>query len=299
MIKCRNREEYSHTSLHIYYMIAFAQNNSCQSEIVGLVPAAGEARRISPLPCSKELYPVGFHNADHQSASGPKVACHYLLEKMRLANIFKAYIILRKGKWDIPSYFGDGKMINMDLAYLIMDLSFGVPFTLDQAFPFVNSRKVAFGFPDVLLSPHDSFLHLIDHQTETDADLVLGLYPTNQPQKMDVVEVNEDGTIRSIEIKSPKNHNSDICFAWQTAFWTPVFTDYLHSFVEEQKKRISPETLEYSSNRSIPEVSLGEVFKAAIKDDLKLRSVVFDGGNCLDIGTHEDLLSALKANFTD
>ena len=29
-------------------------------EVVGLIPAAGEAKRIGPLLCSKELYPVGF-----------------------------------------------------------------------------------------------------------------------------------------------------------------------------------------------------------------------------------------------
>jgi hypothetical protein len=29
-------------------------------EVVGLVPAGGLGTRTSPLPCSKELYPIGF-----------------------------------------------------------------------------------------------------------------------------------------------------------------------------------------------------------------------------------------------
>ena len=29
-------------------------------DIVGVIPAAGRGKRIAPLPCSKELYPVGF-----------------------------------------------------------------------------------------------------------------------------------------------------------------------------------------------------------------------------------------------
>ena len=29
-------------------------------EVVGLVPAAGMAKRLQPFPCSKEVYPVGF-----------------------------------------------------------------------------------------------------------------------------------------------------------------------------------------------------------------------------------------------
>jgi hypothetical protein len=37
------------------------------------------------------------------SARVPRVAAHYLLEKMRLADIAKAYIVVRQGKGDIAS----------------------------------------------------------------------------------------------------------------------------------------------------------------------------------------------------
>ncbi len=106
--------------------------------LIGLVPAGGKATRISPLPLSKELYPVGFrgdvddikkNNQLNQAKLRPKVVSHYLLEKMQLAGIDKAYFILRPGKWDIPAYFGDGAMLSMNLGYLIMGLPYGVPFT--------------------------------------------------------------------------------------------------------------------------------------------------------------------------
>ena len=90
-------------------------------EIVGLVPAAGKATRLGQLPCSKELYPYGFHYAGRDKKLSPKVVGHFLLEKMRLANIKKVYIILREGKWDIPKYFGDGKELDMHLAYLMRE----------------------------------------------------------------------------------------------------------------------------------------------------------------------------------
>ncbi|MEO1560926.1 MAG: dTDP-glucose pyrophosphorylase, partial [Cyanobacteria bacterium J06632_19] len=32
--------------------------------VIGLIPAGGKATRISPLPLSKELYPVGFRDDD-------------------------------------------------------------------------------------------------------------------------------------------------------------------------------------------------------------------------------------------
>ena len=88
----------------------------------------------------------------------PKVVSHYLLEKMRLAGIQEVYIVLRPGKWDIPAYFGDGSALGMHLAYLILGVPFGVPFTLDQAYPFVRNATVAFGFPDMLFDPEDGFI---------------------------------------------------------------------------------------------------------------------------------------------
>ena len=69
-------------------------------DIVGLMPAGGQAMRIAPLPCSKELYPIGFRLIAEDGSLRPKVACHYLLEKMQLAGINKVYIILRDGIWD-------------------------------------------------------------------------------------------------------------------------------------------------------------------------------------------------------
>ena len=83
----------------------------------------------------------------------PKVVSHYLLDKYKAAGIKKVYFILRKGKWDIPQYYGDGSVIDMDIAYLLMNHPYGHPFTLDQAFPFTRNNLVAFGFPDILDIP--------------------------------------------------------------------------------------------------------------------------------------------------
>ena len=101
-------------------------------EVIGLIPAGGQATRIAPLTCSKELYPIGFRPIEEDLGARPKVVSHYLLEKMRFAGISKAYIVLRPGNWDIPAYFGDGSMLKMRLAYLMLGPPFGVPFTLTK-----------------------------------------------------------------------------------------------------------------------------------------------------------------------
>ncbi len=35
-----------------------------ESEVIGLIPAGGQSKRLSPLPCSKELYPIGVERTD-------------------------------------------------------------------------------------------------------------------------------------------------------------------------------------------------------------------------------------------
>jgi hypothetical protein len=38
-----------------------------KDEVIGLIPCAGRASRISPLPCSKEVLPVGLRRTSDGS----------------------------------------------------------------------------------------------------------------------------------------------------------------------------------------------------------------------------------------
>jgi len=252
-------------------------------EVIGLIPAGGHGTRIGPLPCSKEIYPIGFN----QTREGrPKAVCHYLLDKMRFAGIKKAYIVLRAGKWDIPAYLSDGKMLGMHLAYLIMDAPFGVPFTIDQAFPFVQEANIAFGFPDIFFEPHDTFVQLLDRLKLNQCDVVLGLFPSDRPHKADMVDIDPDGKIKNIVIK-PQQTN--LRFTWAVAVWTPVFTQFMHNYVKSHKP---------SFIRHERELYIGEVIQAAIDEDLWVEAIHVSKEAFLDIGTPEDLLRTAKRLMT-
>lgn len=56
-------------------------------QVVGLLPAGGQGTRIGPLPCGAELFPIGFRSHEEGQDLRPKVVPHYLLKKMRLAEI--------------------------------------------------------------------------------------------------------------------------------------------------------------------------------------------------------------------
>jgi glucose-1-phosphate thymidylyltransferase len=259
-------------------------------EVVGLIPAGGQASRISPLPCSKELYPVGFRQVDEGRSLRPKVACHYLLEKMRLAGITKAYIVLRQGKWDIPSYLGDGTIVDMNLGYLMLRLPYGVPYTLDQAYPFVQNALVAFGFPDIIFQPDDGFEKLLKRQSSADADVVLGVFPAERPEMMDMVDLDDMGRVRSLFLKPTE---TNLHYAWIFAVWTPVFTSFMHEYLSSVGDRRKKEH-NSDDNPRMGELTLGHVIKAAVNKGLKVEAVVFQDHMCLDIGTPDDLVRAIK-----
>jgi glucose-1-phosphate thymidylyltransferase len=259
-------------------------------DIIGLIPAAGMATRIAPLPCSKELYPVGFWQPEENKGTRPKVVSHYLLDKMKRAGVTRAFIILRNGKWDVPAYFGDGALAEMNLAYLLMRLPYGPPYTLDQAYPFVKHALIVFGFPDILFQPDDVFVKLLAHQTSTNADIVLGLFPAYEPQNMDMVDVDEGGRIRHMLIKPPQ---TDLSYGWICAVWSPVFTEFMHRYLAGELEKVG-----IVAKSTEMELSVGAVIQAAVRKGLRVDGVSFPLGSYLDIGTPEGLINATKTVTT-
>lgn len=256
------------------------------TEVVGLLPAGGEARRIAPLPCSKEIFPVGFWEGGHPLAERPKAVCHYLLERMHSAGVRKVYVILRAGKWDIPAYLGDGHPLGMQLAYLLMRHPYGPPFTLDQAYPFVRESLVVTGFPDLLFEPADAFARLLEKQAATGADIVLGLFPAHRPHKMDMVALDTRGRVQEIVIKPAR---TQLRYTWIIAAWAPPFTQFLHAQVKQALESMSGQ-----ADEPPREWHVGDIVRAALRAGLEVESVLFPGGSCLDIGTPEDLQVAVR-----
>lgn len=247
-----------------------------QPEVIGIVPMAGRATRISPLPCSKELYPVALRESD--AGARPKVASHYLLERLRLACVRKTLIVLREGKWDIPAYYKDGiALLDMHLGYVMAHVPHGAPFSLDSAYPFAKDAIVATGFPDILFSPDDAFAHLLAKLSAASADAVLGLFPWDQPSTDDMVDDGPDGRVRAIHLKENVPH---LRYCWVMAVWSPRFTRFMHNYLGERLA---------SGEAAQRELTVGHVLKAAVEAGLDVRGVRFPDGRFLDIGTPSGL----------
>ena len=259
-------------------------------ELVGIVPAAGAAERISPLPCSKEIFPVGFYKNKDNNGLRPKAVSHYLLEKMQIAGAEKAFIVIQKGKWDIPAYFGSGDFNRMPLAFVNLSATSSVPFTIDQAYPFYKNALTLFGFPDILSTPSDCFCTLINVQKDLNSDIVLGLYKADKPQKMDMVELDSENRIRRIHIKPSE---TDLHYTWIIAVWTPRFTLFMHTYLAEWMAA-DVDRSQQSSTYPRKELYMGDVIQSAIDNNLSVDKFIFQAGKYIDIGTPDDLEKAVR-----
>ena len=256
-------------------------------EKIGLIPAAGKASRLGLLPCSKELLPVDCTGGKNGGVL--KVVSNYLLEKYHRAGIRKVYTIIRKGKWDIPDYYGDGTRLGLDMAYLIMKHPYGVPYSLDQAYPFTNEAMVFFGFPDILFEPEDAFSICNALLIQRNADIFLGLFDVREEYRKsscDMVRLNSGSRIRKILVK-PRATN--LSHSWVFAVWNPGFSCFMHDFLKDDLERRQNSTY-------MKELHLGHVIQSAIENDMRVYGHVFEGFEFLDVGSAGNLAQALQKN---
>lgn len=252
-------------------------------EVVGLIPAAGVAKRISPLPSSKELFPIGFHEiaTDGQNLVRPKVVSNYLLENMFSAGASKVWMVLGKGKWDIMNYYGDGSAFGGHISYLVMEHPWGMPYTLNQAAPWLGDETVLLGMPDTIFKPANAFQVMLEKHRASSADVTLGIFPTDQPQRLCPVVLDKDDNVVEMNDKPVE---SDVMNTWGCACWSSRFTRFMHEFLNANRK---PAT----------EVVLASVFQAAMEDGLSFNGTFFEQGQYIDIGTPDDLVLTVR-NFS-
>ena len=257
-------------------------------DVIGLIPAAGRAARLGRLPCSKEVLPVGFRETP--AGPAPVVLCHHLLDRFRAAGVGRAFIVIRDEKLDVPRFLGAGDAAGVPLAYVVIPESGSVPETLDRAFPFVGDALVALGFPDVVFRPEDAYARLLARQAATGADVVLGLFPADQPWRTDMVDLAPDGRVRRIEVRPAA---SELAFNWLVAVWGPVFGRFLHDFLHEAVAAERTGRTEGTGE----ELQIGAVLGAAVAAGLRVEGVPFPEGAYRDVGTPADLSAMLAGRL--
>lgn len=143
--------------------------------LIGVIPAAGYASRLQPLPASKEVLPV----------RGRPVMDH-LVERMLDARCDELRVVTRPEKQDVVER----------AEALGASVVLGRPATVPQSLALglaglAPADAVLFGFPDTLWEPVDGFTRLLGALGES-APVALGLFRTPELSRSDVVTVAGD-----------------------------------------------------------------------------------------------------------
>lgn len=245
-------------------------------EVLGLIPAGGTGSRMGKIPCSKEVYPVMDANGNI------KVVSENLIGYFTNSGISNIYFIIAPGKWDIPGYFGDGSEYQANIGYLIRKLHYGTPFTMDQAYPFVQDKIIALGFPDIQFKPEDAFKHLLQKLNQGNADIILGAAPCQDFMRSDMLDFDSNCQVKEIVIKK---NRPDLKYGWFIAVWRPEFSRFMHQFLEEFLS-VHPSGKYFDElDHTDRELYMGDVIQAAHKKGLKLDYLLFPDGTFRDLGT--------------
>lgn len=248
--------------------------------IAAIVPAAGRGSRLKPFPCPKELFPVGYQDIviDGVVEKRPKVVSQYLLEHLVSAGAQQVFVVLGEGKSDIMQYYGNGSRFQTNVSYLFQEELNGMPYAIDLARPWLDNQTVLFGMPDTIIEPSDCFSQLLAFHDAHDADLTLALFPTNNPSKFGMVDMDANNNVVWTYDK-PKT--SDLPGLWGACCWSPAFTALLGAYLEG----LTP---------GAQEVVLGDVFNHAIESRMRVKAMTFEGAKYIDIGTTAELNMALQ-----
>jgi glucose-1-phosphate thymidylyltransferase len=156
--------------------------------VIGVVPAAGNARRLQPLDGSKEVLIV----------SGRPVMDH-VVERMRIAGCDDVVVVTRPEKDDVRER-AEALGARVVLARPA-DVSASVIAALHAT---GGGDIVLLGFPDTIWFPIDGYVRLIEALEEPYA-VALGLFESAEPERSDVVAVRPTGEVVRVVVKPPRS----------------------------------------------------------------------------------------------
>ncbi len=242
-------------------------------ELVAVLPAAGRARRLGRLPCSKEILPI-----PDRSPGGPRLTTgiETALAAARIAGATEAAVVLAPSKRDIPAYLGDGERHGIPITYIEAADSKNSPDTVSRAADWADTRDLLVLFPDILWEPVRD-LDRLAGERRNGADAAMLLVPTVRGDKVDIVSVEPGGRVTDLAMKPGAGHTG---LTWTCARWSSRVTEFLC------------QNLSHFSDRLEGEMHIGHVVACAIRSGFDIRGVAAPDGHALDIGTPEDFFLA-------
>jgi glucose-1-phosphate thymidylyltransferase len=248
--------------------------------LFGVIPAGGRGSRLAPYPGPKELFPLGWqpYAVNGQVHRRPKVVSQYVVEGMVAAGATHLLVIVGEHKHDVLRYYGSGERFGARIAYLFQEEPLGMVNAIDQAYPWIRGARVVFGMPDSIVHPPDAFTRLLAAHRAAPADLSLGLFTTDRPNKFGMVDVDAAGHVIA-HVDKPAQ--TALTLMWGFAVWEPSFTELIHELGRGCRRADRPS-----------ELVLGDVIDEALARGMRVTGHHLADGFYIDIGTYDEIVEA-------
>jgi NDP-sugar pyrophosphorylase family protein len=151
---------------------------------VGVIPAAGYARRLQPIDCSKEVYPVGG-----------RPVMDFVIERMRAAPCSELRVVTRPDKRDVIEHSARRRAVVVEAE----------PESLAESFlagieGLADSDLVLLGFPDSIWEPLAGYARLLEFRS-SGWEVALGLLGSSELTRHEPVVFDGSGQVLGIEFK--------------------------------------------------------------------------------------------------
>ena len=232
---------------------------------IGVIPAAGYARRLGKINRSKEMIQVKGEN-------GMEPVCHSLLRQFETAGIEDIALITRKDKIDLIDHFENNLSINAKIYTILLHKTNSTLESICSAYDVIQGKEVYLGFPDMIMFPVDAMKSLSQEKERSSADVVLGAILAKVATNVDMIDFDTNDRLKDLVVKGT---NCGYEYTWIIACWGNNFTEYLcNSFHSEN-----------SGNNK--EIYIGNIFQAYSKTGNSIEVHRIKAGEYIDIGDPE------------
>lgn len=190
--------------------------------LIGLLPAAGRGTRLAPYRAHKELFPLLLASKDTPGGAATP-ACHFALRMMVRAGVERCVAVISEDKQEIVRVLRDGGDLGLKLAYLVQNEPRGLTNVVRGAASWLEGGDVAFAMPDTVVFPEDALARAAAELRARDADVVLAVLPTDEPERLAPVVFDADGVVERVYDKpqDPPARNT-----WGAMVWSSRFTAF-------------------------------------------------------------------------
>ena len=222
-----------------------------------------------------------FETGADGGALEPRPICELAFQAIRQTGAERCITVVSPEKLEVVRVLGASQSA-MALAYVVQPEPGGIPQALACARPWLENDDVVFAMPDTIVLPADALARVHEQRVSSNADVMLGVFPTDEAERLGPVEIDADGKIVRIHDKPARAPEKN---TWGVASWSPRFTAFC---------------CDWDSSRVATggEGAIGHAFEAARAAGLDVRATAFAAGRFLDIGTPRGLRAALSALVT-